>query len=73
MSHLGYQLALVREEGEMITFGKPFKTNELNDQMHALFEGEKAYHGVKSFKKSYLMMSHFANDIENTVGTNTRT
>ncbi|MBM4761691.1 HAMP domain-containing sensor histidine kinase [Bacillus sp. B15-48] len=69
MSDLGYQIVLVKEDGQMITFGEPFKTNELNEQMHALFEGEKVYHGVKSFKKSYLMMSHFANDIENTVGT----
>ncbi|MBD8070176.1 sensor histidine kinase [Bacillus sp. PS06] len=69
MSHLGYQLALVKENGEMITFGEPFKKIELNDQMNALFNGENVYQGVKSFKKTYLMMTHFANDIQNTVGT----
>ncbi len=69
MSHSGYQIALVKENGEQIIFGEPFHVNELNDQMRALFEGQDTYHGVKSFKNSYLMMSHFANDIENTVGT----
>ena len=69
MSDLGYQIALVREDGKIIMYGEPFQNNEFNDQMMALFEQEKAYHGIKSFKKSYLMMSHFANDIENTVGT----
>ncbi len=69
MSHLGYQIALVKRDGEMITFGEQFHDKELNNQMYALFEGEDTYHGVKSFKDSYLMMSHFANDIKNTVGT----
>lgn len=41
-----------------------------NDQMLTLFNGEHTYHGVKSFKRSFFMVSHFANDIENTVGTN---
>ncbi|MFP3648482.1 hypothetical protein, partial [Paraburkholderia sp. SIMBA_054] len=66
---LGYQIALVKEDGEIRMFGEPFKTTQWNDQMHALFEGEKAYNGIKSFKNSYLIMSHFANDIQNTVGT----
>ncbi|MED4562282.1 sensor histidine kinase [Bacillus altitudinis] len=69
MSDLGYQIALVKEDGEMKMFGEPFKTKKWNDQMHALFEGGKAYNGIKSFKNSYLIMSHFANDIQNTVGT----
>ena len=50
-------------------FGEHFHNNELSEQMHSLFEGENTYHGIKSFKSSYLMMSHFANDIKNTVGT----
>ncbi|WP_342507289.1 HAMP domain-containing sensor histidine kinase [Sporosarcina sp. FSL K6-2383] len=69
MGHSGYQIALVKENGEQIIFGEQFHGNELNDQMRSLFEGENTYHGVKSFKNSYLMMSHFTNDIENTVGT----
>lgn len=69
MSHLGYQIALVKENGEQIVFGESFDKNELNEQMHAIFEGLESYNGVQSFKKSLLMMGHFANDIENTVGT----
>lgn len=69
MGELGYQIALVKEDGTQITFGKPFKNNELNEPMLALFHGEQNYNGVRSFKKSFFIMSHFANDIENTVGT----
>jgi len=69
MGNLGYQIALVRENGEQITFGEPFKQNVLNNNMLALFHGENTYNGVKTFDKSALMMSHFENDIENTVGT----
>lgn len=69
MSNLGYQIALVREDGEMITFGEAFENNELNDQMYALFAGVETYHGVKNFNKPYLIMAHFKNDIKNTVGT----
>ncbi len=42
MSDLGYQIALVKEDGEMKMFGEPFKTKKWNDQMHALFEGGKS-------------------------------
>ncbi|MFS0656454.1 sensor histidine kinase [Bacillus sp. 179-C3.3 HS] len=69
MSDLGYQIALVKSDGDKMVIGEPFQKNELNDDMYALFEGEKSYNGIKSFKNSSLMMSHFANDIENTVGT----
>lgn len=69
MSYLGYQIALVKEDGQQIIFGEPFHNSELNEQMHSIFKEEDAYHGIKSFKNSYLMMSHFANDIQNTVGT----
>src|SRR5690242_7541454 len=30
MSHLGYQIALVKEDGEQIVFGEPFRQNQLN-------------------------------------------
>lgn len=69
ISHLGYQIALVKKDGEIVFFGEPFRQTELNEQMLALFDGENVYQGVKSFKHSYLMVSHFKNDIENTVGT----
>lgn len=69
MSRTGYQIALIKEGGEARTFGEDFQDYELNEEMLALFEGEPAYNGVRSFKNSYMMMSHFTNDIENTVGT----
>mgnify|MGYP001275469232 CR=1 FL=1 len=69
IAHLGYQIALVKEDGEIIAFGEPFQNFELNDRMHALFEGENVYYGMESFKKPYFMLNHFTNDIKNTVGT----
>ena len=68
MSELGYQIALISEEGEQFTFGQEFKKNELNAQMHTLFQSNEPYHGVESFHGSFLMMSHFSNNIQNTVG-----
>lgn len=70
MGKLGYQIALVKEDGTQYRFGEPFKEHILNEQMLTLFNGEHTYNGMKSFKRSFFMMSHFANDIENTVGTN---
>lgn len=70
MSHLGYQIALVSEDGEMITFGEPFKNTELNEEMLALFKGDQIYyHGVKNIIKSNFILGHFANDVKNTSGT----
>ncbi|MBG9521487.1 MULTISPECIES: sensor histidine kinase [Bacillus cereus group] len=69
MGKLGYQIALVKEDGTQIFFGEPFKHIELNDHMLALFHGKHTYHGDKSFKRPFLIMNHFANDLENTVGT----
>lgn len=69
MSNLGYQIALVSKDEEMVTFGDPFKNKELNDEMYALFEGEKTYDGVYHFNKFNLIFGHFKNDIRNTVGT----
>ena len=36
MSDLGYQIALVREDGKIIMYGEPFQNNEFNDQMHGI-------------------------------------
>ena len=69
MSRLGYQIALVRQNGEQITYGVPFRQKNLNEEMKSLFHGSGTYNGVRDFKQSLLMMSHFSNDIENTVGT----
>ena len=68
MSALGYQIALISEDGKQFTFGQEFKKSELNDKMRALVNSDEDYHGVSGFNGSYLMMSHFSNNIQNTVG-----
>ena len=68
MSELGYQIALINEDGKRLFFGSEFEKLDLNDNMKALFNQSTAYHGVNSFNDSFFMMSHFSNDIQNTVG-----
>lgn len=68
MSSLGYQIAIVNERGEQFTFGTSFKESELNDDMWSVLRNDAVYHGVNDFKGSFFMMSHFTNDIQNTVG-----
>ena len=68
MSELGYQIVLVNQDGERRYYGSAFDKLQLNDDMKALFTDSTAYHGVNNFKGSFFMMSHFSNDIQNTVG-----
>ena len=68
MSDLGYQIALVDEDGKQFFYGNEFDEFTLNDQMLDLFNGAPAYHGVNDFKGEFFMMSHFSNNIQNTVG-----
>ena len=68
MSELGYQIVLVNQDGERRYYGSAFDKLQLNDDMKALFTYSTAYHGVNNFKGSFFMMSHFSNDIQNTVG-----
>lgn len=68
MSELGYQIVLISEDGQQFSFGQEFKKTELNDQMRALLRSSELYHGVRSFNGSFFMMSHFSNNIQNTVG-----
>ena len=68
MSALGYQIALISEDGKQAFFGTPFQDVELNDQMTAILSKGGDYHGVTYFKGSFFMMSHFSNDVQNTVG-----
>lgn len=68
-SKLGYQIALVAEEGTMHSYGVPFEEMQLTEQMASIFkDGETTYNGIENARFSGLMMSHFENSLSNTVG-----
>lgn len=68
-SKLGYQIALVTEDGTMHAYGDPFEQMQLTEEMTALFdEGVTTYNGIEDAGFSGLMMSHFENSLSNTVG-----
>lgn len=65
---LGYQIIIMDEDGKQQAFGDAFQNTSLpNDALKAVLSGE-VYHGMQDFTGSFLMMGHFSNDLENTVG-----
>ncbi|MCS0791420.1 ATP-binding protein [Cytobacillus firmus] len=68
MSKLGYQLYIVSETGEGEFFGQPFHKTELPEEAAKVLTDQEVYHGMDSFAGQFLLMGHFSNDLENTVG-----
>ncbi|MBU8769665.1 sensor histidine kinase [Cytobacillus oceanisediminis] len=68
MSKLGYQLYIVSETGEGEFFGQPFNKTELPAEAAKVLTDQEVYHGMDSFAGQFLLMGHFSNDLENTVG-----
>ncbi|MGM9948539.1 MAG: ATP-binding protein [Lysinibacillus sp.] len=65
---LGYQVFIINESGDHAYFGKAFKNEEMPDAVLVdILDGE-VYHGMQDFSGSFLMMNHFSNDVQNTVG-----
>lgn len=68
-SKLGYQIALVADDGTVYAFGEPFEEMQLNERMESIFEkGTTTYNGIDETRFSGLMMGHFENSLANTVG-----
>lgn len=65
---LGYQVFIVNEDGEHTYFGKAFENKEMPEEVLADILNGEIYHGMQNFSGSFLMMSHFSNDVQNTVG-----
>lgn len=68
MANLGYQLILVDEEGTQKSYGEPFIQKQLPSNAVDVVISGGIYHGMGNFTGSFLMMGHFSNDAENTVG-----
>ena len=68
MADIGYQLLIVDKDGKQTTYGEPFSQSQLPESaLDIVFSGD-VYHGMGNFSGSFLMMGHFLNDAENTVG-----
>lgn len=68
IAKLGYQIVLIDEQGNKKQFGDAFTDSTLSDEaVQTVLNGE-VYHGMRNFTDRLLMMSHFSNKLENTVG-----
>ena len=68
VAKMGYQVAVVGHSGVRETYGRAFDETSLPDNaMRVLTDGE-IYHGMNDFKSSVFMVSHFSNELSNTVG-----
>ncbi|MBT2641877.1 HAMP domain-containing histidine kinase [Bacillus sp. ISL-41] len=68
ISKLGYQLYVVSESGEEFFFGEPFSKKNLPNEALKVVEDKKIYHGMDNSTSPWMMMSHFSNQLDNTVG-----
>lgn len=68
IGNLGYQIYVVNESGEEAYFGMPFSKTDLPTEAKKVLSKKEIYHGMNHFSHKFLMMGHFSNDVENTVG-----
>lgn len=65
---LGYQIVIIDADGNQQSFGEAFQNTMLPKEALTKVMNGKIFHGMQDFSGSYLMMGHFSNDLENTVG-----
>lgn len=68
IGELGYQIYIQSASGFSAFYGEPFTRTELPTEAMIVIEQGEVYHGVSHFNSKLLMMSHFSNDLQNTVG-----
>jgi len=68
IGNLGYQIYVVNESGKEAYFGKPFTKTALPQEAKKVLSEKEIYHGMNAFSHKFLMMGHFSNTVENTVG-----
>jgi len=68
ISKLGYQLYVLSESGEEFFFGEPFSKKNLPDEAIKVVDDKEIYHGMDNSNSPRMMMSHFSNQLDNTVG-----
>jgi len=68
IGNLGYQIYVRNEVGEEYYFGQPFSKKVLPKEALKVIDDQEIYHGMDHFSQRLLMMGHFSNDLQNTVG-----
>ncbi|WP_079508803.1 sensor histidine kinase [Mesobacillus jeotgali] len=68
VSKLGYQIYVLSESGEEFFFGEPFSKKNLPPEAMSVIKDKEIYHGMDLSNAGWMMMSHFSNQLDNTVG-----
>ncbi len=69
ISSLGYQLRLISFDQADMSYGKSFSEDELPKEVtRRVLQENSIYNGILDYRSPLLIMGHFSNDIENTVG-----
>ncbi len=65
---LGYKIYLTDAEGKSRFYGKPFRSEDLEDQQLQKVLNGQIYHGVAEFPDSAFITGFFDNQLRNTIG-----
>ena len=68
VGELGYQIFVVTEQHTHLEYGEPFSKKSLPDDVVDTVLNGGVYHGMQNFTGRFLLMDHFSNELENTVG-----
>ena len=68
IAKIGYQIAVMKNNAEPKFYGTPFEHQVFPEEAWRVVKDGEIFHGMNTFSNNLFLMSHFANDIENTVG-----
>ncbi|WZX99126.1 HAMP domain-containing sensor histidine kinase [Bacillus sp. FSL W7-1360] len=68
VARIGYQLHLVREDGDASFYGEDFRDVNLGEDTIAHVLAGNVYHGMAEFPKRTFVTGFFANELKNSVG-----
>jgi signal transduction histidine kinase len=68
ISHLGFQMLLIKEDKQKVYYGKPFSQHNLTQStINQVLRGE-TYHGIVQFPKQAFVTGFFDDELRNTIG-----
>lgn len=68
VAKFGYQIYVLDEEGQAVLYGDDFDDASLPEEALRVLTHGETYHGIHDFSGNNFMVSHFANELKNTVG-----
>lgn len=69
LGQLGYQFYLIEQNGEVASFGEPFRDTALNSQVIQNVLSGSIYHGIAGFPPGLFITGFFDNTLTNSIGT----